>query len=451
MEFKNIEPISLANLLIDLQNPRYDLRSSQREALTTIAHDQGPKLVNLAEDIVDKGLNPSEAIMVTPYDESSYVVLEGNRRIAALKLISSISLLESVGLPQRLTKRLRTLHSRSKDELPTEINCVVLAREDANYWIQLKHTGENEGVGVVPWDGQAKHRFRGNSPALQAMDLVNQSDYLNDETRKKLPKIAITNIERILGTPDARNYLGVDVINRKLILKSPEDDALARLAIIVTDIAYGIKKVTHLDSKQQRVDYAADVAARPLPKPYTPGSSAGTKDSAASVTTPGKTAHKINPERKALIPRQLKLSIPQTRINKIYHELQNLDVDKFINSSAVMFRAFIEMGVDDFAQRHNLLLSSPVKSKKTSNLPPQMREMSLRIKLITVANYLEREKICSKDELRGVRTLISNRNHVLSIDSLNAYVHNKHYNPTPTDLKGNWDNIETFVEHLWAN
>lgn len=46
------------NLLIDLHNPRYDPRSSQREALATICHDQGIKLYNLAEDIVDKGVNP---------------------------------------------------------------------------------------------------------------------------------------------------------------------------------------------------------------------------------------------------------------------------------------------------------------------------------------------------------------------------------------------------------
>ncbi len=448
MQSGKMKPISIENLLIDLHNPRYDIRNSQREALTTIAHDQGLKLVNLAEDIIDKGLNPSEVVMVTPFDESSYVVLEGNRRIAALKLISSISLLDSVGLSQRLAKRLKALHDQAKGELPTQINCVVLSREDANYWIQLKHTGENEGVGVVPWDGQARHRFRGNSPALQAVELVDKSNYINDETRKKLPKIAITNIERVLGTPDARKQLGVDVINRKLILKSPEDDALARLAIIVTDIAHGIMKVTHLDTKQQRVNYAADVAGRPLPKPHIPGT--GAKSGTSSGATPGRIAHKISPERKALIPRQLRLSIPQTRINRIYHELQSLDVDKFINACAVMFRVFVEMSVDDFAQRRKIPLLAPV-SKKPGIVPPQMREMSLRAKLITISNYLEREKLCNKDELRGVRTLISNTNHVLSVDTLNAYVHNKHYNPTPSELKGNWDNIETFVERLWIS
>jgi len=57
--------VKLNNLLIDLQNPRYYPRTSQREALMTIVHDQGVKLVHLAEDVVDRGLNPSDLLMAT--------------------------------------------------------------------------------------------------------------------------------------------------------------------------------------------------------------------------------------------------------------------------------------------------------------------------------------------------------------------------------------------------
>src|SRR5947209_223845 len=123
--------IPLNNLLIDLQNPRYDPRTSQREALTSIAHDQGVKLVNLAEDIVDRGLNPSDLLMVTPADQPDlFVVLEGNRRVAALKLLSSPSLMTSLGLTQTLLKRYKNLQEKAQGFLPTELECVVLSRED---------------------------------------------------------------------------------------------------------------------------------------------------------------------------------------------------------------------------------------------------------------------------------------------------------------------------------
>lgn len=439
-----VKQIPLQNLLIDLQNPRYDPRSSQRDALTKIARDQGEKLLNLAEDILDKGLNYSDIPIVTPEKDDTFTVLEGNRRVVALKLMSSPTLVESLGLSQTFSRKFKELCENAKGQLPTIIGCVVMTREDANYWIQLKHTGENKGIGVVSWDGAATQRFRGNSPALQAIDLIRESNYIDQETRQKLEKIPITNIERILGTPDARDLLGVQVTNQQLVLKHPEDEALARLAIVVCDVANRRIKVTDLDTWQQRVDYAQEVASRPLPKTYKPS----TTPSEPSQEEKG--TRRIAAERKTLIPRQLKLVIPHTRINKIYFELQNLNVERFINSCAVMFRVFVEMSIDDFAQRHKIQFIVPIKSKSSTVSKPKMVEMTLRQKLTTIADYLEKQGTCNRRELYGVRSLVANRYHVLSVDSLHAYVHNKEYSPTPSDLKGNMDSIQIFVQKLWA-
>jgi len=70
-----VKSISLQNLLIDLQNPRYDPRTNQREAIITIVNEQGSKLVALADDIVNEGgLNPSELPMVMPSgDENTFI------------------------------------------------------------------------------------------------------------------------------------------------------------------------------------------------------------------------------------------------------------------------------------------------------------------------------------------------------------------------------------------
>ncbi len=445
-----IKSIPIENLLVDLQNPRYDPRTNQREAISTIANDQGLKLVNLAEDIVERGLNPSDLPMVTPSrDRDTFIVVEGNRRITALKLLSSPSLSASIGLPINIVGRFKELHNKSKDILPKLLTCAILSREDANHWIFLRHTGENQGVGIVPWDGVQTQRFRGSSPALQAIEYVKNSDYLDESTRKKLPKIAITNIERILGTPEARNYLGVDIENGQLIFKISEEDAIARLAVVISDVANKRIRVTDLDSKDQRVEYAKEISRRPLPK----ASESSHKDT-VSDSTGGKTGTpKIVPlDRKTLIPKRLKLAIPQTRINKVYHELQQLDISKFLNSCSVMLRVFIEWSVDDYAQRQKIPMKEVVPArftKKGLSIPTMEREFSLRKKLSAVANYMEKHDICSKEELRGVYTIISNKEHVLSVESLNAYVHNKDFNPTPTDLKATWDNLQIFIERIW--
>jgi hypothetical protein len=239
MDAKKPVLIELENLLVDIQNPRYNPLRTQRESLIAIAVHKKSKLSNLADDMLDKGPNPSELLMVTPSEDDPkyFIVLEGNRRIAALKLLASDSLTDSLDIPVNLKKKLALLRAEAGQRIPRQIACVVLPREEANYWIQLKHTGENEGVGAVMWDGPARHRFRGNSPALQAIDLVAKTKYINEETRNKLPGMSITNVERILGTPEARKLLQVDVKNRHLSVTGPEEEVLKRLAFIVTDIA----------------------------------------------------------------------------------------------------------------------------------------------------------------------------------------------------------------------
>src|SRR5690242_15924125 len=105
--------------IIDLSNPRHPNQTSQRDAIHTIAHEQGAKLYALAEDIVKMGLNPSELPLVTPADqEDMYTVLEGNRRVTALKLLTSPQLLASVNLPANLDSKYRALRMSAGNDIP---------------------------------------------------------------------------------------------------------------------------------------------------------------------------------------------------------------------------------------------------------------------------------------------------------------------------------------------
>lgn len=271
-----------------------------------------------------------------------------------------------------------------------------------------------------------------------------------------MPKISITNVERILGTPEARKILGVDVKNGQLIFTSSDNEAIARLASVVSDVANKRVKVTDLDSKEQRVDYAHKIAAQPLPEPGSQISSPPPTNT--GITKPAKkkkVGQNLSPDRRTLVPRQFKIAIQHTRINRIYHELRILNVDEFANSCAVMFRVFIELSVDHFAQINKIDLQVTPKPSggAKANPPPgalKSREMYLREKISTIIEHLEKQNICSANDLRGIKSLVENRSHVLSVDSLNGYVHNKEYSPTPSDLKANWDSIQVFVERLWA-
>ncbi|MDD3926742.1 MAG: hypothetical protein PHT33_08810 [bacterium] len=460
MSKKQILSLHIDNLLLNVSNYRYEPKVHQREALYAIAKDSRTKIANIAENILYKGLNPSEFPIITASDDPGmYIVLEGNRRIAAIKLLFSPTLVKSLGLPNSTTKKLVELHNKIEEESLSLIDCVLLPADEAKYWIGIKHTGENEGVGTVGWDGLQTHRFRGDSPAASVVELVRAHDYIDDEVRRRLPKIAVTNIERLLGTPEARELIGVKIERGELVLKEPKDEAVARLSMIVSDIALKNIKVTDLDTKEQRVKYAEDVAQRPLPEYFSkPEGEDPGKDKQSNTEKQDKQnkgGQKRNPtSRTTLIPRRgFSLTIQQTRINKIYEELQeHLKIRTCVNCCAVMFRVFLELSVDDFADRNKIDLTVLKNPKNPDpNVAKIRRDMTLKEKLKTIVAYLEEQGVNSKNELFGIKALLSNRFHVLSVDSLNAYVHNRNYSPTEDELKTTWDNLQPFIKRLWPD
>lgn len=128
-----IRPIALSDLMFDNANPRLaSTNTDQRASLQAIAEHQNVRLLALAAHIQENGLNPAEMpiVMPRPNDPNRFIVLEGNRRLAALKLLEN---------PQRVTdvfhgKNLRDLKELSKSfqsDPITEVTCTVVDRAEA--------------------------------------------------------------------------------------------------------------------------------------------------------------------------------------------------------------------------------------------------------------------------------------------------------------------------------
>ena len=77
--------------LLDEDNPRITSVENQRDALQKIIKDQGSKLAVLAKDMLAHGLSPIKLTLVakSKVKEKKFVVLEGNRRIAVLKILNN--------------------------------------------------------------------------------------------------------------------------------------------------------------------------------------------------------------------------------------------------------------------------------------------------------------------------------------------------------------------------
>lgn len=130
--YKNI---NITNLLLYLNNPRFNPVEHQTEAVDAMIRDQPDKLTALERHIALYGLNPSDIVLVKPY-KNQWVVREGNRRIAALKLINEPDLIPSNF--SKLKKEFRLISLSFDKNLLKNIQCVVLDDEDEiNEWVRL--------------------------------------------------------------------------------------------------------------------------------------------------------------------------------------------------------------------------------------------------------------------------------------------------------------------------
>lgn len=205
VDYKRLRP---SQVLLDPLNPRLlDGTSNDKEATNRLLAEGYNQLLALARDLIDRGeTNPTELPIVMK-DGSKYIVLEGNRRFAALKLLGDPNLADNptyLAAFERLKKRAK--------QAPKTIYCAVAkGRTDADHWITLRHTGANEGVGVRVWNAEqnARHRRRMKAPVdsgtVRSIAIADelteayQADTSLVDLIKKVRNEKLTNIGRLFG------------------------------------------------------------------------------------------------------------------------------------------------------------------------------------------------------------------------------------------------------------
>ena len=236
-----VRQISFATILVDVENPRISQPSmGQREAIRAIAaeDEQAPrKLVALARHIVQNGLSPTEHMWVMPFKgkEERFVVLEGNRRFAALKGLENPDLFDGV-ISSSLLEALRRLNKQYIEAPAEEVSCVVFeSREEADPWIQLKHDGELSGAGTVTWGSDEKSRYWARMRGAKHVPLEIQTQALNflenhgDLTAVERRKVPAASFKRLLETPVFREKMGVELDDGRLVALADQDSVARAL------------------------------------------------------------------------------------------------------------------------------------------------------------------------------------------------------------------------------
>lgn len=447
--------IPISDLLLDLENPRLAQgQQNQTEALHAMLRAEGPKTLALAESISKEGVSPGERLLVMPseQDAAHFVVLEGNRRLVALKILADPTLATAVLTPAQQKNLAKWSTEYKKRGEVDAVECVAFtSREEANPWIERRHQGEQGGVGIVPWGATEAARFAARrsgkvGPELQVLDFVAQHGQLDETTREKLHNVPITNLDRLIADKAVRDKLGLLIdSDGRVLTKYPVKETLKGLSRVISDLANGKIKVSDIYTAKHRQDYLREFKASNLPTPSkalpTPvqlTGGGGIEPPPTATPGPTKKPAPAPKPRATLIPITCKLVVPVAKIGNIYRELKRLRLEDYPNAVSVLLRVFLELSVDAVIASKKLMTDQQLSGSK------------LRDKLVRVADYLKSQGKLNEQQVKTVKKAASDQHLIYaSITTLHQYVHNQNFSASPADLRTSWDNLQFLFEAIW--
>ena len=457
-----IERIRITNLHLDLKNFRFEEQHSQKDAIATMIADQKGKLVVLAKDIFENGLNPTDLIIVVrmPEGNNQYRVLEGNRRVTCLKLICNPQLVSE----EHANIRRQFRHLASNEERANQLRrplCAIFDKEeDASVWIERKHCGGQDGRGTIAWNSLQKSRYDAHNGAkpsitLQAVSFINKMAREDDSLKEIVNSITnTTNIDRLLSDPYVRGKLKLNVHDGSLMSfdnKERTTKKLAKLFSIMSQPDFTVNAIRNKKDRKTFIDdfhdHLDDKDTVALGKGWSLNDPSSIK-SLPQQPEEGSLAQEPAPQRPAktqsrLIASGCAIKIDEPRIGKVFKELCGMLPNTHPNAVAVLLRVFVELSVDCYIERNNLMPEGSLTSSSS--------HVRLSHKIENCIDHLKGKGVINNDLAKGILADLNDKHSALSIDTMNGFVHNYHFSPKADSLRTGWDNIEPFMTILWQN
>ena len=458
-----IKQYKVSELMLDENNPRFESPvSSQRDAINSVLSFAPSKLVRLAKDIVQRknSLNPTE-LMVVVVEDGRTIVVEGNRRVAALKLLRKPDLAEAT--PQR--KQFEKAAANGKG--PSKVDCFLASsREAARHWIELRHTGQNDGVGVVGWESWQINNFRrkpGSQPdRADRFCAALEAQYEDQEELKSniasVRRDRITTLGRLVSDPEVRRAFGFDLSSTGVEFHFDPAELLAGFAKLFNDLNSDLS-VSEIKNKSQREAYANSARQllpapeKRLPRPVAPGEISAnsqlngvSKNGASSgIVNNGPTsngrggASKTKGRRRSrseekYIFQNLSLKNVTLRTSKTLKEAQTIHIDHAPSVAAVMTRVVVELVVTEAGEKLGFAReNAPLKKKigaALRKLDPKIQKPNERDK------KLEPAWLRSQDETANL------------VQSMHTFMHNISSNAMPSEVRTLSDTFRELIIRL---
>lgn len=469
-KWKNDEP-NVTNLRLDPNNPRIPdsgKELSERDLISDLLDND--KVYELAKSIVNNGYYPVESLIVVKEKGKTYV-LEGNRRLAALKL-----LLSPESAPEKWVRRMRALSNQIDTKSIRTVKVIQApSREAAAPAIMSKHTRTQ----VESWTPIMQSKFYHNlvEQGMEVAEIAEQYKISPSEITAALRRYTMYSIAcsldlpepvakkvqnprafpsstlmRLHENPRVNEFLGISFDEQKRLVGAVNPAEFRKgYTKIVTDVVTGKADSRKLNTLRE-MDKYLETFADAKPDLKKKGSFTAESLLKATIAKPlplpkqGQKRAKSKAPSKALIPKTFPCNVNNDRIQKVCDELKRLDVALFPNAVGLMFRSLLEMGLGYHLERtgHLQVITDSHKAKTRDRVPRDWHPT-----LTQMLNYVVAEDTdisTNPNLLKTLRKVNSQKAELISIDSLNLFVHNQHFLPTPETLRTFWSQLQGLFE-----
>jgi len=455
------EKFKLSELRLDQNNYRTGPTGSQRDAIIAIIRDQEDKLVNLAEDLLEVGPSPGEPIWVArdPSSSGMYIVLEGNRRVAALKLMDNPALADGTVVEAGF----RALAPRFLAAPRRELQAWVYdSPEDAKQWQRRLHLTSTSGVGLQGWKPLAKARANKDlgekAPRFLAVVELLQDDSDEWAALSDVLDSKWTTVDRVLNASTLPAILGVTIdLKTHATSFGNGDDAAGRRLLL--EILHAIADPTFtfamiekdLDRENFIKRFEPSAVKASLPSPPPPGAPPSPpRPPAPPPPPPSPKPPLTTPVRGTLAPRigSRTFRVDGVRLNRLYRECREIKLKGNENAAALLLRVFIELSSEALLIEKSVPIPSTLATKRGVSQWSDFGA-TLASKVNAVLDYLDPGK--KEKLLQPARVAVDPTSHATAaINTLHGYFHNLSMNPDAVAVREAWDGWENYLRLLHA-
>jgi hypothetical protein len=441
------QKVGIADLFLDPENIRLgvEVQTSQQEALINdlFANENAMQVL---ESIATNGFFPDE-IPVVIKEDKKFIVIDGNRRIAALKALArpEIAPLKEASIKEIL---------KTANPLIKELEVVIAPdRNSVRHFLASKHT-QNTKRAWRPLRqayfykaelgrGKTVQDLRNDYPTVDIgkfLRMINihkiakSIKYDTDQITKKVHNeraFPVSTLERLYDDKYVREFLGFEFDgDGDVQVKIGKNEFEKGFKRVVQDVVEKVVDTRALNNEKNRKEYLANFSASDIPG----------KTKASKVLT-SKDFTEVLPvltkKRTKLAPKDILFTLQSPGVRRMLIELQNIDYRKFPNAAHDLLRSFLECALKAyFDQKGNAV--KPAKGKNYVFLDDVLKAFKDEMDLAKNTEVSQvAQKIISDTTMKSY-----------SAQFLNATNHNPSVFAVDKDVENAWDTMEKLFRYI---